>query len=942
MSNPTTNIVVMDMPLRIRACFPTLISGDDDEAIQEGFVVTEVGKPATVKLRCYDKPFGSYHLRAPRTNQMPTHIFGKCLLNDAYSAFLPRVYKAPAVGSTITIDPVVTAGQLSIIKMYNYISADVHYIMHVPSPLGVGIYLHVFAPELDDTTVTRGVRFKPSSVNTIAFSLPWSNDLMMVPNTKPRFGQCGGSLRLRTVEDNSISTVSTPLSITVFCCVTNIKLAGFNMRDTDGKTVGGLNFAPQPRMTPPAGYFIQQGALQAEEQSDVPTTEEISAEGGLLASNLLDINATPLTPEVETLDPVSNTMPDTAHSMGDTGQVVTKWVDYKTILLQSPASLDWTDIIIDPYADAILRQAGEAISLAWRRNVWTSGSLDAGYLRTLVVQINIPRPPQISGTVEFIDSYNSSSRYLVSFGSRVDIPLIPVDFNGLVTSFTKPRDYNNPWLKTNRATVALRYRLVAFNRSADIADISIKIMLRTGFSVFQVPRKPLRNYSQDLQPLLTLLRDKFRSKDEAIMASMRYQSIDTQRAREAEERKARDEQRRKDMKAKPIDAEQHADFNPSGPTEPSQFITPYIGESPEHFTLQQDIGQNEDLNLDSFPVLLFSGEIPLNKVFVIPLNLSTIEDKFNDLGSENPITQKFLRYANLIPTGHGAFGPVIGSYTIHLRLPTTVAGELLHNCIPGDMVEEVASRALGLQSLASLAGTALASVGGPLVNGLVNTAAPILSSAIHAIGGNAVGTIADNVINGVTGVVSSALKPTPAEQSIQGSKPGAISGDIPISRFVQMVKYVKDNYVKDQVFPHLLIQARNFYDFAADKKIPISVFANMRSVKVERSIFDRSVYPEVSQLTDAVFIPLEGLSFLLENFVVNKSSWQENTTQNKNFKKFVLHINEVLSDPTLVNENISLNDILDKDISTYETMDISQIISRTKLYRWSVNYIGYR
>lgn len=939
--NPISNIRVMDMPLRIRACFPTLSSGDDSEAIDQGFIVSEVGQCVPTTLDSYSQTFGTYMLRAPRQNQAPAHLFGKCQLGQTYSAFIPQLIDVPAVGSSITINPQLTAGQARMVSMYNYMSADVYYIIHIPSPLGVGVYLHVYAPELDGGTVTRGIRFKPSSVNTISVCCPWSNDLMVVPNNLARLGQCGGSIIVKTIENNSLPEVNSPLKMTVFCCVTNIQLAGYSLVSSSGSGQAAINFKPQVQTRAPSNYFV----LTAEEYADdTPgTTDEVMAEGGALLSEQLDAKATPVAPVVEQLaQDTGVTLPGMASNMSDTRAVAAKWINYKSIELRSPATLTWSTLTIDPYSDTVLRKAGDNIALAWRRNVWTSGSTDIGYMRTLVVQINIPRPPQLSGTLEVKDSENASSRYLVNFGSRVEIPLMPTRFDGISRPNTHIRDYNNPWMRTNESAVNLHYRLIAFNRTADIANINVTIMLRIGYSTFQVPRKPNRTIPAGLEDTIELFnsmytREKF-TKFAEMTVPYRANSEAQQRDRLMEQRAAEEARKRQEAAkaaqavSAPHKAVYQADFEPGGLAPSDQFITPYPGDKPESFTLQEDIGEEEDIELDGFPVLLYEGAISQDMITSIPLNLSTIADKFAVSGADNAITQKFLRFANIIPTGEGAFGPIVGGYTIHLRLPTTVAGEILHNCVPGDMADEAATRIFGLSSLASLAGTALSSVGGPLINGIINTAAPVISGAANAIGGSLAGTLADTAINGVKGIVNKVI-PTPA-QSAANSRAAAVSGDIPVSRYVQMIKYVKDNFINDPVFPTLLLEPRNFWGYMGEKlttKIPISVFANLRNVKVERNLYDRLVYPEIDALDDDVYLTWDRIGYVVESFVSTKDTFKEGSTPNKWAKKFFAYLQQTVETRS-VPRTIGINKIRSMKVPTGT---LSNIIASTDFYKYS-------
>lgn len=245
--NPICSIIMHDFPLRIRVGFPALSKSIEDAKInhEQGNIITEIGDPIMMNLKAYCDPFCSYQLRAPRANMTPGFMFGKMYLGDAFSAFLPILVKVPAITSSIVIDPVISAGQKNLFDMFNYVNYDVVWFLHMPSPLGVAPYLRVYAGELDSTTVTRGIIWKPSAVNTISLYCPYSNDLPVVPIGVGRLGQPGGSITIECVDDNTLETVNTPLHLLAYCCVVNVNLLGYKLTSTEGISHKELNFLPQ-------------------------------------------------------------------------------------------------------------------------------------------------------------------------------------------------------------------------------------------------------------------------------------------------------------------------------------------------------------------------------------------------------------------------------------------------------------------------------------------------------------------------------------------------------------------------------------------------------------------------------------------------------------------------------------------------------------------------
>ncbi|AHZ92155.1 VP4 [Drosophila immigrans Nora virus] len=850
MQNPTQTMHVYDMPLRVIAGLSTLAkSQEEDENTSTGVVVSEVGEPQVVNHPAWIDPFVAYQLRAPRENLTPDFIFGRATVGNAFSAFLPRRFSAPAVGTRLVIDPVCTFPQYVMLQLYNFYHADFFYIVHVPAPLGTGIYLKVYAPELDSTTVTRGIRFKPSASPTMAFSVPWSNDLSSVPTTSGRLGQSGGSIVIETIEDNSNETVNTPLSITVWCCMANVDMTGYAIADATAYNYPGMNFIPTPVPTEaiaPANPDDKTPIpIYGEEQAD----NEVTAEGGKLVQELIyDHSAIPVAPQVEKEAEQPEAPASTvATRKNDTGHLATKWYDFVKISLSNPKDMSWTTLTIDPYNNVTLSRNGEAMVLPWRRNVWTTGSKAIGYIRTMAAQINIPRPPQISGVLEVKDSINNSSISLVEFGGKVEIPLLPKVFNGLANSTKLPRHWLNPWMRTAESKIELQYRIIAFNRTSDIADLSVSVLLRPGDSTFQMTTKPDNSVDTRHFELVDRLMYEFEN--------LRIHGEEQGLPEETPEREVN----------------------------PAQFITPAVGFTAEKYNLHEELGECEDLELDEFPVLVFKGEVPVGEVTPIQLDLATIYDFAWD-GEQNAISQKFQRFAHLIPKSAGGFGPVIGNYTITANLPTGVAGRILHNCIPGDCVDLSVSRIFGLKSLFGLMGTAVTSIGGPLLSGVVNTAAPILSGAAHAIGGNVVGGLTDTVLGAASNLLTHKEKEQPSANA------EAMAGDIPISRFVEMLKYVKGNYESNPVFPTLLVEPQNFVSnaLAALTKIPIEVFANMRNIKVERNLFDRTVTPIVEEEAIAdIVIPNHAYAFILRDFLQCKRAFKPGTKQQVYFKQFL-------------------------------------------------------
>lgn len=855
-------ITIFDHPLRHRLGLSTLLKvGQEDNRIEKGDLVSEVGEALPMHIETYCDDFLTFYLRAPRINKTPSFIFGSAILGDAFSAFTPKIFSLPAVGSNLTVDPWITEGQKILISMFSYLSFDVTWIIHVPSPLGTGIYLKVYAPEIDSTTETRGIRYKPSSNPTLAVTCPYSNDISLVNIATGRDGQSGGSIIIHTIEDNSIETLNTPLTATIWCCVHNIRMTGYHIEKDIAEAKG---LAAIPVKVTSSLEQEEEPILTWDADAEEPSNE-VTAEGGVIAEEVLDIGvpANPLAPEAETTSQPAVLPTRAAESKHDTGHLSTKWLDYKVIKLSSADIGKWNVLEINPYT---IYSKGECFNLPWKRNVWTTGERIDGVVHTLVVQFNIARSPQISGVVLVKDSDRLSNQFLIQFGEKVEIPLIPIKLDGSYK--TQLRYRTNCWLRTHEAQCKLLYKLIAFNRTADVSDVNVKIAIRPGYSRFQVPRKPVnRSTSKMVEDFSMFINDIQSISDNSI----EFHSDDC------------------------LD---DSSIPENTIVSPKEYITPFPATAGEAVTLHETLGDNETLNLDEFPVQLFSGKLQRGVITEIPMNLPAITDSFAT--AENAITQKFQRFAHIIPKSSGPYGPIVGNYTIKSRLPTGIAAEIQHICLPGDMADQSMILIFGLDSILSIAGGALSSIGGPLINGIVNTVAPVLSGAAHAIGGEAIGGLVDtvigtgeNLINGVlnTGNNSSqsTLQPTLGQQSQPSMNPGAISGDIPISRFVEFLKPVLSNYTKDPVLSTLLVMADNIVNNAGEevKELPVQILANMHNVNVERNLFNRSYDPSEQFKNKTLTVSIDLVPNILEKFSFHPLTNVDGSMQNTWYKKFM-------------------------------------------------------
>lgn len=861
--NPKQVIEIFDMPRRLRAGFLSLVKEGKDPSIANGNIITEVGEPVRIGLPSYCEPFLAYELRAKRKVRIPQHVFGKMRLGNTYSAFLPRVISVPTIGTAILLQPRVTPEQSTLIQMYKYINAHVCWIIHVPAPLGVGLLLEVYAPEIDLTTKTRGVRFRPSGVNTIAVVCPWSNDLSVVDRTTGRIGQSGGAISIRTVEDNTVETVNTPLNITVYQTVFDVNCTQKIPSDKEFESIVGLNFIDATQK--------EKSEFVTEHGDEEGVSTEVNAEGAADLPDQMKIDETPASVlAVPVEQPVGKPTPPVGKrsTKSQQGAVGARWFEATPITLNSDSLETWVNYSINPY---LLTQRGDNISLAYRRNVWVTGSMVAGYVRIVKVKFVIARSPQVSGVVEVQDSRNDSSRYLVEFGGNVELDLIPKYFSG-ASEQARPRYYNNHWLRTNEAMCDSRFRLTGFNRTSDIADVKVRILARSGNALFDVPTKPRPSGTNVLQWLVEKLYDYTEQKDLQILND---ESIDF--------------------------VTEHGDDEGENTFNSEQFVTPFAAEEAYIGEVNPGGAFDEDIDQDDFAVQVWSGNLPTDgNIAVVPMNLSVIPDE-SGTGGLSTIAQKFERNAHVIPTQAGNMGPQIGTYTVELRLPTTISGQISHVSLPGDMVDETVAFAFGLGDILSLATSALQAVGGPTISAGI-TAARGIFNMIKGIGGS-----------------------KPDKSDSDSANMPMLTGPLDVSRFINFLKPIAQNELADPTFGQILLQARDFIgaNGEAIESIPARIWARMNNSKIERTLFDRTLVPE-NTLVNEVYLPYDRISYIVDRFGSHPKTFIPGTFQNQCWKKFITVFRKEGLKPEV--RSLSLKEILAYEVTTKDEESLNNLL----------------
>jgi len=223
----------------------------------------------------------------------------------------------------------------------------------------------------------------------------------------------------------------------------------------------------------------------------------------------------------------------------------------------------------------------------------------------------------------------------------------------------------------------------------------------------------------------------------------------------------------------------------------------------------------------------------------ISIDMPMLADIYGGTG-DSTIQEQFARYVQVSPKAPGQYGPSIGQYRVDVRVDTGVSGQIAHLALPGDMIVEAASLALGLSSILEFAGSAISSFGGPLLNAALDTATSMLPGPLKPMGGM--------VGNLISGVANSVLGPKTVPTHGLGNLPTSvhqIMGDLPIGRFLSLLKPVVVNEDAEPALPYLLVQLLKVFGSSltatnAVPAIPITIWVR-NSVRFERETFDRTV-----------------------------------------------------------------------------------------------------
>nr|QIJ25854.1 hypothetical protein [Warroolaba Creek virus 1] len=773
--------------------FPGLVAaGDslietDDPMLMSGAVSnSEVGN-----ARPFRTQFGTYlgyQMRGRRKQKIPSHLFGKVNLGDAFSYFDTQILKLPAVGGSLHIQPFCSAFQRLLIDACYSCTADAQIILKVDEPFGGSQLIELYCPEMDETSKTRGLRWKPSIQSSILLNIPFSSDVRFRLNAssdaKQRIGFPGLGVMLRVIEESSTETLVKPLNITVFTCINNLVCVGYkpgSMLETFSPLPGYLKFWPAKR---PAIVAEKQMDLIDFSSPGVVGDSDVQPPPKVVQDETPEVAPVKDDQPVESVIKVSSSPKGKKTAKPNAGQIANRWILHSDYLIDATVlSLSWKNIKIIPNS---LPGGGDAISRQFRRNVWCSGSEELGFMTGLRVRIVTNKPPHVAGTIEFSSSANGGTqRTYCELGSAVEFEVM-FDVHRIIDessgrSITN-RSLNSPWLRTTDSSCTFGYRLVSFNRSSELSGIKFQVFLSSGSINVQVPIRPKALPTNSAVGVF-----------QRLAQSVGYTPVEFQ-------------------------------MDKLGPS-PVQGLEP--GE------IECGDADDEALDHDSFWVRMPDIMATPGKPVMVDLNLARVTDQFGNDSTNNSITEKFARHANVIPAAMGPYGPVVGEYKLVPRFPTGITANLAHVSLPGDMNLETAEYVFGLSSILGIAGSALASIGGPLITGAINT-----------VGNLAKPLLGEGIVDGVMNIASGLMGGLGQAPSTATQTSHSIGGDIPISRDREYLKMIDSTEQEDPAFGKLLVQLldvmTNSLDDPSKQSFPIQLYTRLKG-KVERNLIDRTV-----------------------------------------------------------------------------------------------------
>nr|ACN94449.1 ORF5 [Nasonia vitripennis virus] len=274
-------------------------------------------------------------------------------------------------------------------------------------------------------------------------------------------------------------------------------------------------------------------------------------------------------------------------------------------------------------------------------------------------------------------------------------------------------------------------------------------------------------------------------------------------------------------------------------------------------------GEIDYIDQDDFWVCIDQFDLKPGQKHATPYCPWALSDILNP-ESESPIVQKMERFSNLEPRVGGDKGPAFGQYRLIAHLPQNIAANIAHISVPGDMgVETVGLRFDILGSLLGIAGSALTSIGGPLITGAIDAVQGIVKD-VPIIGGvlNDLGDIAKEVVGG-TGNSPTEPVDQPQQPTVTPAGPTSkeVRGRLEGPRYLDYIKMFTDDVTVNDVIGQVVFE---LVDLIGADKIPCRLLAKVGDMaSFTRSVFNRTVFPS-SQMSFIVGLSPAEMGYLLE------------------------------------------------------------------------------
>jgi hypothetical protein len=811
--------------------FPSLPldSSDYFQPLLNGALVSEVGDAVPVPY--WNGKCQGFELRKSRIR--PRRLLQQCggmVIGEAMCPPVWETFELPAVGTSKVFQPKIHGMLSRLLKWCQQSHADMTAIVYIPAPLGFSMLLRVDAPELDSTTTTRGVKWKPSQIPCIPFFLGWNVDVPAVYKDGARLGNNGLAIRIETIEDACSEGMQDPRQGFICWYPSNVEISEW-VSPTAANFAGVLPpdswlFAelPAPEPSNNVTEFSYLPSTQSDESESTPALSGETPDPGPSLAGTEGETPAPAQTEVIKPTPVPKDAMGPASSKGGAA-LNQKWTKITTLDISKETKARNT-ITVNPNARTF---KGEDLARPFRKYVWVAPSLRGEEYKGMEFKLVSNVSPYIRG---FLFARITSS----AFPNHGDVYWH--ELGGASTQFyewgeslvaaTNQRRVTSPWRRVSEYTSVIDVNVGILMTAQTAAKGTLTVYARPGKLRFNVPTKPRKVPSSVLKSVtrsnemafLMHCRELLNAHDvvpQLLPATQGLEGTDEERATAKED--------------------------------------PFCGVS-------NPLSCGEDTffeDVDHFVTKVADFNIPTNgDVLSLSLDLTKVPD-LDGAGGENPVTERFSRFVDHAPTRQGMYGPVMGKYFIKLRPPAHITADLQHVAVPGDMSTEVAIRFFGLDSILSLAGGALSSVGGSLLSGAIDT----------------VGNFIGDTIGGLFGTSSqgqSQPNPTPAPEAAAP----ALSGDLPFSRFLEFMKSFDGAPDMDLKTIQLLMKFVNFIgtdsNARAIESIPASLYLQLDSVESTRSTYARTVdIPDAVTLRSEIPLDAHGLLDVMEAALVSNT-----------------------------------------------------------------------